>query len=257
MSRSPDSVTWLGHATVLVDAGGVRVLTDPVLRPRLAHLRRHTPVPATPAGLDAVLLSHLHRDHADAPSLRRVAGGDVPVLVPHGAGAAVRRMGAEDVRELRAGDRVELADGAAVVAVPAVHDGRRAPWSRDRPEALGFVVEAGPRIYFAGDTELYDGMADAVGHVDLALLPIWGWGTGLGPGHMDPRDAARAAGLLLPGLVVPIHWATYLPIHLRRRHRGLLVSPGEEFARLAAELAPGVPVEVVPPGSTVAVPARV
>jgi L-ascorbate metabolism protein UlaG (beta-lactamase superfamily) len=255
MSPPPGTVTWLGHATVLVDAGGVRVLTDPLLRSRVAHLRRHTPVPETPARLDAVLLSHLHRDHADAPSLRLVPG-DVPVLVPHGAGATVRRMGAGNVRELRAGDRAELAPGVAVRAVPAVHDGRRAPWSRDRPDALGYVVEAGAHVYFAGDTELYDGMADAVGHADLALLPIWGWGTGLGPGHMDPGQAARAAALLRPGLVVPIHWATYLPFHLRR-HRGLLTTPGEEFARLAAELAPGVPVEVVRPGSTVAVPARV
>jgi L-ascorbate metabolism protein UlaG (beta-lactamase superfamily) len=255
VSRSPDAITWLGHATVLVEAGGARLLTDPVLRSRVAHLRRHGPAPGDPEGIDAVLLSHLHRDHADAPSLRRVAR-DVPVLVPRGAGDLVRRIGPRDVRELAAGDRVELEGGVTVRAVPAVHDGRRDPLSRTRADTLGFVVEAGTRVYFAGDTSLFDGMAEAVGPVDLALLPIWGWGPSLGTGHMDPLEAARAAALLRPGLVVPIHWGTFLPAHATR-HRHLLATPGEDFARHAAELAPGVRVEVVAPGSTVAVPHRV
>jgi L-ascorbate metabolism protein UlaG (beta-lactamase superfamily) len=245
---SPDAVTWLGHSTVLVDAGGARILTDPVLRSRVAHLRRHVAAPAGVEELDAVLLSHLHRDHADAPTLRRVAR-DVPVLVPRGAGATVRRLGPREVQEMTAGDRVRIAPGVEVLAVPAVHDGRRSPLSRDRPDALGYVVEAGPRVYFAGDTELYEGMEGAIGAVDLALLPVWGWGPTLGAGHMDPRDAARAAGLLVPRLAVPIHWGTYLPIHVRRR--AVLATPGAEFARHAAEYAPGVRVEVVAPGSTV------
>src|SRR3954471_8694528 len=88
-------LTWLGHATVLIELGGLRVLTDPLLRGRVAHLRRHVPVPALPAGLDAVLLSHLHRDHADGPTLRRLAG--VPALVPRGAGGTVRALGVRTV----------------------------------------------------------------------------------------------------------------------------------------------------------------
>ena len=254
MPSGTDAITWLGHSTVLIDVGGVRVVTDPVLRRRVMHLRRHTPVPAPPEGVDAVLLSHLHHDHADAPTLRRVAP-DVPIVVPRGAGAAVRKMGRRDVREVEAGERIELAPGVDVLAVPAEHDGRRTPLTRDRPDALGYVVEGGARVYFAGDTDLYDGIAEAVGPSDLALLPIWGWGTSLGPGHMDPARAAEAADLLAPRLVVPIHWATYLPLHAGR-HKHILRTPGPEFARLLAERRPDIPVAVVAPGTRVPVPAR-
>jgi L-ascorbate metabolism protein UlaG (beta-lactamase superfamily) len=157
------------------------------------------------------------------------------------------------VTELAPGESAAIG-AVTVTAVEADHPTER---RFDRGgEAIGFLLSGSRRVYFAGDTDLFDGMRGLCPDLDLALLPIWGWGTGLGPGHMDPGEAARAAALLLPGLVVPIHWATYLPFHLRR-HRGLLATPGEEFARLTAELAPGVPVEVVRPGSTVAVPARV
>ena len=247
-------VTWLGHATVLVDTGGTRLLTDPVLGARIAHLRRHAPVPEPLAPVDAVLLSHLHRDHADARSLRRVAAEDVPVIVPRGAARIVRRFGPRDVREIAAGESVELAPGVTVHAVPAVHDGRRSPLSRSAADTLGYVIEAGPRIWCAGDTALYDVMA-ALGGPDLALLRIWGWGPTLGSGHMDPLDAARAAALARPGLVVPIHWGTFLPLHTPHR-RDVLLTPGREFARHVAELAPDVPVRLLAPGGRVRVESR-
>jgi L-ascorbate metabolism protein UlaG (beta-lactamase superfamily) len=237
-------ITWLGHATVLIELGPLRVLTDPLLRGRIAHLRRHAPVPAPPDRLDAVLLSHLHRDHADGPSLRRLP--PAPVLVPAGAGPTVRRLGLRDVRELRAGEEVPLA-GGTVTAVPAVHDGRRSPLHR-AVDALGFVVERGLRVYFAGDTDRFDGMA-ALGPLDVALLPIWGWGTSLGPGHLDPRGAAEAVALLRPRVVVPIHWATYLPLVHRATHR-LLTDPGSAFATHVAELAPATQVALLRPGAS-------
>jgi L-ascorbate metabolism protein UlaG (beta-lactamase superfamily) len=237
-------VTWLGHATVLIELGPLRVLTDPVLRGRIAHLRRHAPVADPPDRLDAVLLSHLHRDHADGPSLRRLPAA--PVLVPAGAAATVRRLGAREVVELRAGDAIPLA-GGTVTAVPAVHEGRRSPLHR-AVDALGFVVERGPRVYFAGDTDRFDGMAD-LAPLDLALLPIWGWGTSIGPGHLDPRGAAEAVALLRPRVVVPIHWATYLPYGYPAAHR-LLRDPGAAFATHVAELAPATRVVVLRPGES-------
>ena len=87
-------LTWIGHGTALVDLDGVRLLTDPLLRNRVAHLQRRVPPPAAEAlrDLDAVLISHLHRDHLDLPSLRRVPR-DLPLVVPRGAGRLLLRRG--------------------------------------------------------------------------------------------------------------------------------------------------------------------
>ena len=87
-------VTWVGHGTVLVDLDGVRVLTDPLLRDRVVHLRRHAPLPPPQMlkGLDAVLLTHLHRDHLDLPSLAagRAAGAGRRAARRRPAAAAAR-----------------------------------------------------------------------------------------------------------------------------------------------------------------------
>lgn len=244
---SPSSrVIWLGHATVQIELGPLRVLTDPVLRGRIAHLQRHVPKAEPADRLDAVLLSHLHRDHADGPSLRRLPS-TAPVLVPVGAARLVRRMGAREVIELRAGETMRL-NGGTVTAVPASHDGRRSPL-HGGAAALGYIVEHGTRVYFAGDTDIFAEMA-AFKPLDVALVPIWGWGSSLGTGHMDPQVAARAVALLQPGIAVPIHWATYLPLG-RRRHHALLREPGRAFAAAVSELAPRTRVAVVQPGESV------
>ena len=239
-------ITWLGHATVLIELGPLRVLTDPLLRNRVAHLRRHAPPVEPPGRLDAILLSHLHRDHADGPSLRRLPP-DARVLVPAGAGRAVERLGVQHVIEVSVGETVPVGAGA-VTPVPAEHDGRRSPLHAPAP-ALGFVLEHGVRVYFAGDTDIFDGMAE-LGPIDVALLPIWGWGPSAGPGHLDPESAARALTLLRPRTVIPIHWATYLPLGYPGDHP-LLTGPGPAFAARAAALAPEVHVELVRPGASV------
>jgi L-ascorbate metabolism protein UlaG (beta-lactamase superfamily) len=242
-------ITWLGHATVLVELGGVRVLTDPLLRGRIAHLRRHGPVPAVPADLDAVLLSHLHRDHADRPSLRMLSPA-TPVIAPAEAARTVRRLGVREVVGVRAGERVPVGT-AKVLAVPADHDGRRSPLHPHAP-ALGYVVEQdGRRVYFAGDTDHFDAMAE-LGPLDAALVPIWGWGPSLGPGHLDPEGAADVVALIRPRLVVPIHWATYLPLHYGAGH-ALLRDPGDAFVTAMGTQAPDVRVALLAPGGSVEV----
>jgi L-ascorbate metabolism protein UlaG (beta-lactamase superfamily) len=246
---SADSVTWGGHATVLLELGGARLLTDPVLRSRVAHLRRHGEPPALDLAerLDAVLISHLHYDHLDLPSLRGIAG-EVTAFAPHGAGALLRRAGFGAVRELRPGESGEVA-GVRVSAVPAAHDPRRRPLG-PRAEPLGFVLEAGPRVYFAGDTDLFAGMSE-IAPVDLALLPVAGWGPELGSGgHLDPKSAARAAALIRPSVAVPIHWGTLYP--RGRRLGGWFTEPARRFAAHAAELAPDVEVRVLAPGERLA-----
>jgi L-ascorbate metabolism protein UlaG (beta-lactamase superfamily) len=248
VSAPAERLIWLGHATVRLELGGARLLTDPVLRGRIGHLRRHAAAPArgAAAGLDAVLVSHLHRDHLDVPSLRRL-DRDVAVLAPRGAGRLLRRLGFTRVTELAVGDRIDVG-GAEVGAVPADHDGRRHPLARTAAETIGFVVAGRHRVYFAGDTEVYDDMAALAGTLDLALLPVWGWGPSLGPGHMDPVSAARATALLRPRVAVPIHWGTFFPAGLARLRGAALVEPPRAFARLAGELAPGTDVRVLAPG---------
>jgi L-ascorbate metabolism protein UlaG (beta-lactamase superfamily) len=243
-----ERLTWLGHATVLLELAGARLLTDPVLRPRIVHLRRHVAAAEDPGHVDAVLISHLHHDHLDVPSLRRVDPG-APLVVPAGGTGPLRRL-RRQLREVRAGDCLRIGD-VQVHVVPAAHDGRRAPFGPP-VEPVGFLLEGRRRVYFAGDTELFGEMAALAGRVDVALLPIWGWGRALGPGHMDPDAAARALALVRPRIAVPIHWGTFLPVGAARRHGHLLTTPAREFAERAARVAPEVRVEVLPPGGSLA-----
>jgi L-ascorbate metabolism protein UlaG (beta-lactamase superfamily) len=136
-----------------------------------------------------------------------------------------------------------------VRAVPAEHASSRIVGKK--AEALGYVVAGSRDVYFAGDTDLFPGMAELGGHLDVALVPIWGWGPSIGPGHLDPRRAAEALAVLRPRAAVPIHWGTYYPLTSKRRTPpAFLTAPAEEFARAAAELAPEVEVHVLPVGGT-------
>jgi L-ascorbate metabolism protein UlaG (beta-lactamase superfamily) len=227
---------------VLIEHGGVRLLTDPVLRRRVVHLRRHPPLPADLPGPQAVLLSHLHFDHLDLPSLRALGEG-VRILAPRGAGDFLRGAGLEAVEELVPGERARVGD-VVVTATPAEHDGGRRPLG-PRALPLGFVTEAERSVYFAGDTDLFPGM-EALPRVDVALLPVAGWGRKLGPGHLDPERAVRAAALLRPRIAVPIHWGT---LHAGRRGPWF-TDPPRAFAAQLAERAPEVEARVLEPGQS-------
>jgi len=244
-----DRIAYTGHATVLIELGGVRLITDPVLGSRVGPLRRHGTRPAAglTRGLDALLVSHLHHDHADVPSLRRI-DRDVPALVAPGTGAFFSRLGFTAVTELAPGDSSRVG-ALTVTAVEASHPsgGRRL---ERRSAAIGFLVEGERRVYFAGDTDLFEGMGGLAGSLDLALLPVWGWGPSIGPGHLDPARAARAAALLSPRIAIPIHWGTLYPFGLARLRPGPLSAPPREFAARARELAPQVEVRVLSPGET-------
>jgi L-ascorbate metabolism protein UlaG (beta-lactamase superfamily) len=241
-----DRVTYVGHGTVLVELGGARILTDPVLRTRVGPLRRHgrPPPRACAEGLDAVLLSHLHHDHADLPSLRRI-GREVPILAPPGVAGFLARRGFASVSELAVGESSRVGE-VTVTATEAHHAGHRR-FGADAG-AIGFQLANERRVYFAGDTDLFDGMAALGAGLDLALLPVWGWGPTLGPGHLDPERAARAAALLSPRIAVPIHWGTLYPLGLARLRPEPLRLPPRRFAARLRELAPQVEARVLAPG---------
>jgi L-ascorbate metabolism protein UlaG (beta-lactamase superfamily) len=245
---SADRVTWVGHATVLIELGGVRLLTDPLLRNRVAHLRRSTPVAARALrGLDAVLVSHAHYDHLDLPSLEKL-GKKIPVVVPRGLGGLLRKRKFESVLEVEVGETIAIGE-LRIDAVRAEHDRGRGPFGASA-DPVGYVVTGTKSIYFAGDTDLFEEMSE-LGPVDVGLIPIWGWGPGLGGGHLDPARAAEAVALIQPRLVVPIHWGTYFPIHLGLAGRPAFVSvPPIEFATALKEKAPDARVEVLRPGES-------
>ena len=237
----------------MLEVGEARLLTDPVLRDRVLHIhRRSAPVaPEMTTDVDAVLLSHLHADHLDPPSLRRLDRGTT-IVAPMGSRRLLRRRGFADVLELGPGESTSIG-GVRLEAVAVRHEGRRYPVGRSI-QALGYDIQAAARVFFAGDTAPFD-VRELAGGIDVALLPIAGWGPRLNlRHHLDPQAAARMAAEFQPRVAVPIHWGTLLRMGLGERSEELLELPPSEFAAHMAELAPGVSVRVLTPGESMPLP---
>jgi L-ascorbate metabolism protein UlaG (beta-lactamase superfamily) len=237
------SVTWLGHSCAAIRLDGLLAVTDPVLRGRVFHLRRRGRVdPAALEDVGAILVSHVHHDHLDLPSLGRF-DPSVPVVVPAGAGDLIRRRGFRDVREVVEGDEVEL----GAVRIRATHAEHTSPWRLGvgHTEPLGYVIAGTRTLYFAGDTDVFVGMRE-LGKIDVALLPVAGWGPRLPPGHLSPLGAAEALDLIQPHAAIPIHWVTYAPWKPSSGDD----TPAKEFAEIAATVAPAVDVRVLRPGES-------
>lgn len=245
-------VRFIGHATVLLDLGDTRILTDPFLRPTLGPLERHGPIPDRSLfhRLDLVVISHAHADHFDPASLRTLP--DRPtVIVPRGLGPAAARAVAGEVAEVEAGEAIEIAlDGRAPVRVSAVPARHWMTLGGPPAVPIGYVIDRDVSIYFAGDTGPLPGIAAAAGGVDLALLPVWTWGPHLGPGHLGPRAAAELLAELGARAAIPIHWGTLYPRRLHRIWRAPLREPGELFAAHVRETAPDADVRVLRPGES-------
>jgi L-ascorbate metabolism protein UlaG (beta-lactamase superfamily) len=238
------ALTYIGHATVLIELAGTRLLTDPLLG-GILYVRRQYPAPAVDdlLPLDAILISHAHRDHLDHRSLRRLAA-PCPTVVPRGCASAARRAGAQRVTEIDEGGRISVA-GVMIEGIHASHDGRRDPFSRPMG-SLGYLLDGPERIYFVGDTDLFPGMSGLSGRVDVALVPIWGWGPRVPAGHLDPARAAEAIARIRPRLAVPIHWGT---LRAWGAQRGLdPVTPARAFADAVRRCVPGTEVRILMPG---------
>jgi L-ascorbate metabolism protein UlaG (beta-lactamase superfamily) len=239
-------VQWIGHSTVLLETAGRRLITDPVLGLGIGPVRRRVgSIPGELGRIDAVLISHLHHDHLDLRSLRQL-DRDVAVIVPVGAGGLLRSAGFRDVREVDRDERVAVG-GVQIQATFASHSGRRLPFGPRAP-ALGYLIDGDQRIYFAGDTELFADMAKLALGLDVAILPVGGWGPTLRGGHMDPVRAAAALTLLRPRHAIAVHWGTLWPIGLSRFRRHLFEEPARRFVDEAHRVAPEVKVSLLEPG---------
>jgi L-ascorbate metabolism protein UlaG (beta-lactamase superfamily) len=228
----PTRVTYLGHATILLESPEGNVLTDPVFCDRIGgwFTKRAAPSTFEPESLGpvaGVLISHPHHDHLDYPSLRRIPPAP-PIVVPWGVATSLHWHGFSDVRVTRAWESVSLG-GWTVVAVPSRHFGGRLPLLGTSGH-LGYVLSGSSCIYFAGDTGLDEELFREIGRrfaIDLAILPIAGavfpW---FRPNHMNATDALRALECLGAAQLLPIHYATY-PVSFE--------PSGEAVSRLRSE----------------------
>jgi L-ascorbate metabolism protein UlaG (beta-lactamase superfamily) len=226
-------VTWLGHATVVVDIDGVRIVADPLLRRHNGLLvrRGRRPDPAAWFGADAVLLSHLHHDHAELASLRLLGGVPILTAEPNAHWAIRKGFNAPDMEP----DAWTPISGSEVEVrlTPAVHAARPMP---HRPNAANGHLVRGPSgiVWLAGDTELFDGMEGlpelADGPIDVALVPVGGWGPRLSPGHLGPNEASVACRLVGASIAIPVHWGTLHPPAVQAWPGGWMDTPGPKFA---------------------------
>ena len=240
---------FIGHATVLLEVAGVRVLTDPFLRGR-PWVRSNGTVRCLTRRRSATSTScssrTAHPDHFDPRSLR------LPPRPSHGrrAARARPRRRVDGSTATWWSCRRRSASGSAestVEAVPARH------WispGAPRAQPLGYLIDGGPRVYFAGDTGRFDALSQLAGRVDVALLPVWTWGPHLGPGHLGPRSAAEVLALIGPPVAIPIHWGTLYPRRLHRIWGAPLAEPGDRFAAHAGRVAPRSQVRVLRPGES-------
>jgi L-ascorbate metabolism protein UlaG (beta-lactamase superfamily) len=242
---SAAQITYLGHATVLIELDGMRVLTDPVLVSRIGHIVRIGPEPAAEATahIDLVLVSHAHHDHLDRRSLRQIAPS-ARVLCPEPAARPIASTGLSP--EVLEPGEVERIGNLEVAATEAEHDGRRWPLFGGN-RSIGFVVRGSRSVYFAGDTDLFEGMRE-IGPVDVALLPVAGWGPRLPAGHMGPDEAAEAAARIAPRIAIGIHWGTLRRMAMRSDEEPH--GAPRRFIERLGELAPEVRGELLEPGAS-------
>jgi L-ascorbate metabolism protein UlaG (beta-lactamase superfamily) len=209
-------LTWIGHATFLVQLGGRNVLTDPIYADRLAFVRRNVApglaMHALPR-IHLVVVTHNHRDHMDATTLQRL--GPEPVyVVPHGLRSWFERAGLRRVVEMQWWEEREI-EGVRVTFVPSQHWSRRGLFDENATLWGGFVLErGGARVYHSGDTAWFDGFAEIrarVGRIDAAMLPIGAYEPRwfMRSQHIDPLEAVRAFEALDAERFVAMHWGTF------------------------------------------------
>jgi N-acyl-phosphatidylethanolamine-hydrolysing phospholipase D len=238
-NRGEATITWVGHATLLVQLDGLNLLTDPQWSDRASPLSWAGPRRLTAPGLrledlppiHAVVISHDHYDHLDVPTLRRLAAAHHPLfLVPLGFKGWFAALGIAEVEELDWWESRTLGT-LTLTFVPAQHWGARSLWDENRRLWGGWVVAGGSkRLYFAGDTGYWEGLREIgrrLGPFDVAAIPIGAYQPAemMRLSHTTPEEALRLFGELGGRLFMGIHWGTF----------DLTEEPIEEPARRAED----------------------
>lgn len=214
ISPERTAITYVGHATTLVQTGGLNLLTDPIFSNRILLLRRLIE-PGIPFNqlpkIDLILISHAHLDHCDIPTLRRFHH-DTQVICPRGVGDLLARAGLRKVTELELGEDVRIQD-LKITSIPVRHFGQRFFLDSHRGYTA-FLVEGGSEsIFFGGDTA-YDKRFGEVGKkhkIDIAIIPIGAYKPDTFRGvHCNPPDAIKAYHELNAKWLIPIHWGTFI-----------------------------------------------
>jgi len=215
-------ITYIGHATLLLELGGLTILTDPNFDPKLGRILPRVSAPGIaldklPA-LDAILLTHAHADHLSFDSLDRLPH-DIPLFAPPVVAKWLRRLGHAHAVDLPAGEKAQLG-AVAIHAAGATHRGNRYGYDRWRSSANMYLLDAGETAFFAGDTALVGDTHHLVERVlwktgrelDLAMLPIgyapW-WKPGFRKGHLTHDDALTLFERLRARVFMPYHWGTF------------------------------------------------
>ncbi len=250
-------VTYIGHATLLLELDGVRILTDPNFEPKLGRLLPRVSAPGIALTdlpkLDALLLTHAHADHLSFDSLERLPR-DIPLIAPPAVAKWLRRLGFDAALSLAPGESMRL-DSVSLHAAAATHKGNRYGFDRWRSAANMYLLDGSTTTFFAGDTALVDDTHHLVERtlwsrgreLDLALLPIgyapW-WKPGFRRGHLTHEDALDLFERLRASIFVPYHWGTF---------RHVTATAHDAINRLKASLAShhlSDAVKILEPGET-------
>jgi L-ascorbate metabolism protein UlaG (beta-lactamase superfamily) len=245
-TRKPQSglrVTWLGHSTMLIEIGGVRILTDPVWGPRaspsaIVGPKRFQEVPVALREMppvDVAIVSHDHYDHLDYPTIRALAKTSVPFVASLGVGAHLEYWGvpSERIVELDWWESYTLPDTDVVLtAAPSQHFSGRG--LKDRNSTLWSSISMrSPKhsVFFSGDTGLtteYRSIRERLGPFDVVMLEIGAFHPAWGDIHLGPDNAIKAHAML-GGAFLPVHWGTFsLAMHAWDQ-------PAERLLELASE----------------------
>jgi L-ascorbate metabolism protein UlaG (beta-lactamase superfamily) len=217
-------ITYIGHATLLLEMAGVRVLTDPNFEPRLGRLLARVSAPgialdALPR-LDALLLTHAHADHLSFKSLDRLPQ-DIPLYAPPAVARWLVRKGYRHATPVDDGESVSINGALRVHTGRATHKGNRYGFDRWRSATNMYLLESAEEsAFFAGDTALTPSTHELVERVlwaqqrelDIALLPIGyapAWKPGFRRGHLTGDDALALFATLRARAMLPYHWGTF------------------------------------------------